>query len=107
MSVQEIASCVSSTPFNSKTPPGKAQQIILEALQITADSFGHANAIFYKIGITVLATRQGRHSVPVVRINREIGAARNEGGDFDEWDYSNANGLDLSAISEWMADESN
>lgn len=104
LTVQEIAKNVNSAPFNSKTAPGKAQQVILDALEIEAESFGHANAIFEAIGIQVSPVRQGRRSVPEVSIHRESGSQRNLDGDFDTWDYSNADGLDLSALAEWMAE---
>lgn len=104
-SIKEIAEGVSARPFNHKTPPGKAQKVILDALQVAAESFGHANAIFEKLGIQVVPVRQGRKSVPEVSIQRESGSQRNMDGDYDTWDYSNADGLDLSPIQEWMADQ--
>lgn len=76
----------------------------MTALSIEAESFGHANAIFEAIGIQVVPIRQGRRLVPEVSIQRESGSQRNLDGDFDTWD-SNADGLDLSAIQEWMADQ--
>ena len=97
------ASRVDSSRYTDRTPPGKAQSVILNALGIEADSFQHASAIFEVLGITVIAKRVGRTSVPEVHIREEGGYQRNKYGDYDGEVWSNSDDLDLSAINEWMA----
>lgn len=102
-SPQEIASKIDSNRFHAKTPTGVAQQIILDALGIEAESFGHANAIFNALGITVLAKRQGRTSVPeVIKNDLSGGGFSNYDGSGEAWDYTPD--VDLSAIKNWMVD---
>jgi hypothetical protein len=101
-SAREVASKVDSSQFNKKTAPGVAQQVILNALGIDAESFGHANAIFDALGITVIAKRVGRSSVPEV-IKRDLsGGGFNLDGEGEAWDLTPD--IDLSTIKEWMVD---
>ena len=83
-------------------PVGKAQQIVLDALGITATGHSDATQKFDDLGIAVSSKRQGRKSVPVVSEKGE-GSQRNYGGDFDTWD-SGASKATLSKLSEWMED---
>jgi len=99
---QVVASKVDSSGFNRRTEPGKAQGIILNALGVEAESFGHAEAIFEAFGISVIAVRQGRRSVPEVRRTTVGGYGYNAYGEMDGDFYNPADGIDLSAISEWM-----
>lgn len=98
----EVANKVDDSRFDTRTAPGKAQQVILNALGIEASSFGHANAIFEALGITVIAKRVGRSSVPEVHIREEGGYVRTDYGDYDGTVWSNADNVNLSAIKEWM-----
>lgn len=81
-------------------PVGSAQQEVLSALGLTANNSGHAAAIFTELGIVVGSRRDGRKSVPVVT-KTEIGGGFNFGGDGDGG-YTPSDGLDLSAISQWI-----
>lgn len=54
---------------NKDYPVGKAQQIVLDALGMTATGFDDAASKFKELGITVSSKRQGRTSVPVVSVN--------------------------------------
>lgn len=100
-SIQEIVKTVDQSQFNHRHAPGKAQEIILEALDIEAESFGHANAIFKALGFTVAAVRQGRKSVPCVHMGALAGGAMNRDGEGESWDL--APDVDLSAIDQWVA----
>ncbi len=84
-----------------KTPPGVAQQTILDALGIEAANFAHANAIFEALGIGVGHKRVGRSSVPVVEKLDRSGGGFNRAGEGEAWDDWGPD-VDLSAISEWM-----
>jgi hypothetical protein len=87
----------------NNTPPGVAQSVILDALNIQADNFIHANVIFKALGITVIPKRVGRSSVPVVSLLDSSGGGIDIYGDGDAWDDTSPD-VDLSAISEWMED---
>lgn len=102
---REVAQTVSPDRYNAKTPPGKAQQIILDALGVKAESFGHANGIFNALGISVNPKRVGRKSVPEVTTVTEGGWQRNIYGDYDGATWSNADNVDLSAVREWMVQD--
>ena len=107
MSVQEIASKVQD-PANvwetrQQYPVGKAQEMVLKALGLTANNNGHASAIFTALGISVSTKRQGRTSVPVVaRMETEFGGW-NAGGDGESWTISQPD-VDLSALAQWMVE---
>lgn len=85
----------------SKTAPGKAQQVILDALNIQANNFAHAKVIFQELGIDVGHKRVGRSSVPVVTKLDRSGGAINIEGDGEVWDDWGPD-VDLSTIQEWM-----
>mgnify|MGYP001046615292 CR=1 FL=1 len=88
---------------NRQYPVGKAQQTILDALNITnCNGHSHAQQIFDELGIVVSSKRVGRKSVPVVE-KATIGGGFNAYGEGEE-SYTPSIGIDLSAISEWMMD---
>jgi hypothetical protein len=103
--LQQIASKVTDPASKWETrrqyPTGSAQQEVLNALGLTANNHGHATAIFAELGIVVGSRREGRKSVPVVT-KSEIGGGFNFGGDGDDG-YTPSDGLDLSAISQWIS----
>jgi len=105
MSVQEIASKVQdpATVWETRQqyPVGKAHETVLKALGISANSNGHAEAIFTALGISVSSKRVGRSSVPLVVQLETVGGGWNPGGDGDSWTISQPN-VDLSALAEWM-----
>lgn len=102
--LQQIASKATDPASQWETrnqyPTGKAQQDVLNALGLTANNSGHANAIFAELGIVVSSKREGRKSVPVITKSFS-GGGFNAYGEGEE-SFSNADGLDLSAISQWM-----
>lgn len=85
----------------SKTPPGVAQQIILDALGIQANNYAHACEIFKALGIGVGHKRVGRSSVPVVSKLDQSGGGFNIHGEGESWDDWGPD-VDLSAIAGWM-----
>lgn len=89
------------TRYLSKTAPGVAQTVILDALGIQANNFAHAKVIFQELGIDVGYKRVGRKSVPVVKKLDRSGGAINIEGDGEIWDDWGPD-VDLTAISEWM-----
>lgn len=105
MSVQEIASKVID-PANAwetrrQFPVGKAQEMVLKALGISANNNGHAEAIFTALGICVIAKRQGRTSIPMVARLETVGGGWNAGGDGDEYKISYPD-VDLTPLAQWM-----
>jgi hypothetical protein len=106
---QQIASQVTDPASSTwekrrlgRTPPGKAQQIVLDALGIEANNFAHANEIFTALGISVVPVRQGRRSVPSVRLLDTSGGAFNLEGEGEAWDNYAAVDVDLSVLDEWL-----
>ncbi len=85
-----------------KMAPGKAQQIILDALGIEAENYAHAEEIFKALGIGVVAVRAGRRSVPRVGLLNRAGGATNKFGEGEEWEAIEPP-CDLSAIAEWIS----
>lgn len=98
--IEDIAMNVDATIFNVKHQPGKAQQIILDALNVEAESFGHANAIFAALGFSVEARRVGLRSVPFVHLGILEGGAINREGEGEYWDLTP--NINLSVIAEWV-----
>lgn len=45
-------------------PTGKVQQMVLDALNLTASGHGDANRIFDDLGLVVASKREGRRSIP-------------------------------------------
>lgn len=81
-------------------PVGKAQQIVLDALGMTAADHSEASQKFEELGIVVSSRREGRTSVPVVIVKDRFGGGFNAGGDGEEW--RNYKDVDLSNISQWI-----
>lgn len=81
-------------------PVGKAQQMVLDALNITATGHGDADRIFRDLGLAVSSKRQGRKSVPVITVKDRFGGGFNASGEGVEFrQYPNA---DFSSISKWV-----
>lgn len=82
-------------------PVGKAQKMVLDALDLTAKDHSDAKRIFAELGIEVTSRREGRKSVPVVteKTNRLAGGW-NPGG--DGADGISRESVDLSAVEQWM-----
>ncbi len=88
--------------------PGKAQTIILEALELRADDNAEAETFFRLLGLRVVAKRIGRTTEPEVtveargRIEERGGWA---GGDGDTWLERVGASLpifDMTAIMPWV-----
>lgn len=86
---------------NRDYPTGAAQDVILKALNLTANGFSDAERIFAEIGIAVSSKRVGRSSVPVVTRLETHGGGWNAGGDADGYKISYKD-VDLSAIAQYM-----
>lgn len=82
-------------------PVGKAQQMVLDALGLAADGFSEADQLFAEHGLVVSSKREGRASVPVVRLMETAGGGWNVGGDGESYSISYKN-IDLSKIAQWM-----
>ena len=84
-------------------PIGKAQQMVLDALGLTARDFGEAKTIFESIGITVGSRRQGRSSVPVITVQDRFTGGFSAAG--DGFEYRQHADIDLSAVEQWVIKE--
>ena len=81
-------------------PVGKAQQMVLDALGLTAKDFSEANQIFEGLGITVGSKREGRSSVPVVTVKDRFGDGFNAAREGVV--YREHKDHDFSAIEQWI-----
>jgi len=85
-----------------ETPVGVAQKKVLDALNLHAETWNEANAIFSKLGIVVGAKRVGRTSEPVVSYSANAyGGGFNQYGEGESW--NNIGDVDLAPIKKWMA----
>lgn len=86
-----------------QTPVGKAQQQVLDALGLEANSWQEAKQAFEEAGIEVASRREGRKSVPVVSIHRNFRASGgwNPGGD-GEYVPARKPKIDLTPVKQWM-----
>ena len=82
-------------------PVGKVQQMVLNALVLTASDFGEAERIFEQHGLIVTSKRQGRTSIPEIHLAARTGGAFNRDGEGETWniDYKTVN---LSTIKQWL-----
>ena len=76
--------------MNKEFPVGKAQQMVLDAIGMTAENAREAEKIFEDLNIVVLPVRQGKTSVPHVGLT-----TRNMTGDDS---YSRK----IDALKQWM-----
>jgi len=83
-------------------PMGKAQRMVIEALGLNADSFSEAEEMFAERGLIVASKREGRKSVPAIKLMDTEGGAMNADGEGDSWDM-NFTSYDKSAIAQWMS----
>lgn len=81
-------------------PVGKAQKMVLDALNLTASGFGDAQKKFSELGLIVTSKRQGRKSVPVIEIlDREDGGF-NASGEGVAWQqYPD---VDFTNVQQWI-----
>jgi len=81
-------------------PLSKTQEKVLEALGLTAADFSEAEQIFSELGLVVTSKREGRYTVPVIRVLDRHGGGFNAAGEgvaFDQ--YPDA---DFGAIEQWL-----
>ncbi len=83
-------------------PVGKAQGMVLMALgRKDIDTYQEAEAFFASVGISVIAVRQGRASVPSITV--QSGHSWNVGGDADTWGGTTLTSEQKKAIAQWMS----
>ena len=81
-------------------PTGKAQQMVLDALNIIATGHGDAERIFKSLGLAVGSRREGRKSVPSITVLDRFGGALNADGEGETWQqYPEAN---FKNIQQWI-----
>lgn len=83
-------------------PVGKAQQVILDALGERASTFQQAEAVFSRLGIVVAARRDGRRSVPVVKLARQS-FVQSEDGDYGSVTSTSLSAEQRAALMPYMA----
>jgi len=81
-------------------PVGKAQQMVLDALKLTAGGHSDANRIFESLGLVIASKREGRKSVPSITVLDRDGGAFNAAGEGVTWQqYPDAN---FESIQQWV-----
>lgn len=81
-------------------PVGKAQQIVLDSLNITATGYSDAERIFKNLGLIVTSKREGRRSVPSITVLPRIEGGFNAAGEGVTWQqYPDA---DFENIQQWI-----
>lgn len=89
--------------YGDEYPVGKAQQIILDALGMTASGATSANELFEELGIIVRPVRKGRQSVPEVTLKNRYAGGWTPGGDGDEWRaYGELTAEQMQALAPWL-----
>ena len=80
-------------------PVSKTEQMVLDALGMTASSSRDAKDKFQEMGLSVSSKRQGRKTVPAIVVkSRDVGGWTPGG---DGWG-SKKDDIDTSAISQWI-----
>lgn len=81
-------------------PVGKAQQMVLDALELTATGHGDAQRVFRSHGMTVASNRVGRKSLPVITLlETQAGGMHNDDGWTETVEFEKAN---LEKVSQWI-----
>ena len=89
--------------YGDEYPVGKAQQIVLDALNMTAKGATSADKLFEELGLVVRPVRQGRASVPQITLKSRYAGGWNEGGDGDNWRaYGDLTAEQMQAIAPWL-----
>ena len=81
-------------------PVSKAQQMVLDALGMTASGYSDAQDKFEELGLVVSSKRQGRSSVPAITVKSRETGGWNPGG--DGWSGRQYDDIDTSAIEQWI-----
>jgi len=81
-------------------PVGKAQQMVLDALNVTATGHGDAKKIFEDLGLVVSSKREGRKSVPSITVLDRFAGTLNAEGEGETWQqYEESN---FESIQQWI-----
>lgn len=89
--------------YGDEYPVGKAQQIVLNALGLTAAGAASANELFESLGLVVRPVRQGRTSVPQITLKDRYAGGWTPGGDGDSWRaYGDLTAEQMQAIAPWL-----
>src|SRR4051812_23968529 len=89
--------------MNRQYPVGKAQQMVLDALNLTASGSGDADAKFAEIGIVVSSKREGRTSKPQITILSRESGNFNADGEGETWQqYRKLTIAEFEAIKIWI-----
>lgn len=87
-------------------PVSKTQQMVLEALKLTAKDFTDADRIFANYGFTVTAKRDGKNTVPViVMLPTEKAYSGLAYSEYADSNYDNGieyKHIDLSPVAQWL-----
>lgn len=86
------------------TPVGKAQSIVLKALNLTAPDFQSAEKVFESLGLVVIPVRVGKSSFPKITIKSRTNGIINREGEGEGWrQYEDLTPEQLIAIAQWVA----
>lgn len=85
-------------------PITKTQQMVLEALNLTANGYNEAAKMLEARGIELSGRRVGRSTVPVVRRMTTYGGGWNPGGDGAEFEIE-YEPVDWSKLAQWMEEQ--
>ena len=89
--------------YRNEYPVGKAQQIVLDALGLTAAGASSADELFESLGLVVRPVRQGRVSVPEITIKNRYAGGFTADGDGDAWRaYGDLTAEQMRAIAPWL-----
>lgn len=81
-------------------PVTKVQSMVLGALGLEATHFDEAKELLAHLGLTVNVKREGRTTVPSIRVEDRVGGGWNGGGDADTWQQSPY--MDLTPLMQWI-----
>lgn len=84
-------------------PVGKAQQMVLDALGMSAEDSRDAKEKFEELGLLVNSKRDGRKSVPAITVKSRFGGGWNRGGDGSG--YQKYDDIDTTAIEQWIVND--
>ena len=80
-------------------PVSKTQQMVLDALHMTARGFGDAERKFAELGLVVASKREGRSTVPVVKIKDRMAGGWEDGSGVSYEQYQD---IDTAALEQWI-----
>lgn len=83
-------------------PVGKAQQMVLDALGLTATGSSDANAQFEKIGIVVTSKREGKSVIPQIVVKDRTDGGWDNGEGYSFTAYRKLTQSEFKAIEQWI-----